>query len=519
MWSLSKLRLSQRVAAGYVVMALMLLALAGYAYSALLKLTNDMHLLTEDRIVKVVQARDIRDNLGDIGQDVRGLLLVDDPAFLQQALVRIGEERRLNGEMFKRLDESVKAPRGRALMEQAAKDRDGYNETVNTVIRLAREGSRQEAVAALITQVKPRQDTYVSSLEAFIDFQKELMEEADRAAEQTAAQAKVVLLVAAGLALAAATFLAWGVTRSVTRPLGGEPADVREAVAAIAAGDLSRHINARSSAPDSVVAAMVQMQASLRDIVTRVRSSSDSIATGSTQIATGNADLSQRTEAQASNVQQTAASMEELTVTVRQTADTATTATQLAIAAAGAATEGGRRVDGVVATMEDIAAASRQIADIISTIDGIAFQTNILALNAAVEAARAGEQGRGFAVVAGEVRNLAQRSAQAAKEIKVLIGTNMATVERGNQQVIAAGQAMKGIVDQVSRVSHLIEEMSSATVQQSSGIAQINQAVTQLDQTTQQNAALVEESAAAAESLRHQAGRLTDLVAVFKLTV
>ncbi|MGM9489264.1 methyl-accepting chemotaxis protein [Ideonella sp. YS5] len=307
------------------------------------------------------------------------------------------------------------------------------------------------------------------------------------------------------------------ITRGITRALGGEPGDVATVANAVAAGNLTTHIDTSRAAPGSVVAAMDHMQQSLRKVVSQVRASSDSIATGSSQIATGNADLSQRTEEQASNLQQTAASMEQLTATVKTNADTARQATQLAGSATAAAGQGGVVVGQVVRTMEGITASSKKIADIIGVIDGIAFQTNILALNAAVEAARAGEQGRGFAVVASEVRTLAQRSAAAAKEIKGLITESVEKVEAGSQQVGEAGRAMDDIVTQVQRVSDLIGEIGSATHEQTQGISQIGTAVSQLDQVTQQNAALVEESAAAADSLSQQAARLVEAVGIFTL--
>ncbi|MES2956857.1 MAG: methyl-accepting chemotaxis protein [Pseudomonadota bacterium] len=316
----------------------------------------------------------------------------------------------------------------------------------------------------------------------------------------------VAVLIGVGCALA--------ITRSITVPM-------REAMAVaerIGAGDLSSRITVRGNdETGQLLAALKQMNDSLVDIVGQVRNSSDSIATGSAQIATGNADLSQRTEEQASNLQQTAASMEELTATVKNNADTARQATQLADSASAVASEGGVVVGHVVATMEQITASSKKIADIIGVIDGIAFQTNILALNAAVEAARAGEQGRGFAVVAGEVRSLAQRSAQAAKEIKGLIGESVDKVEAGSRLCDEAGKTMGNIVSQVKRVTDLIGEITSASVEQSAGIGQIGDAVSQLDQVTQQNAALVEESAAAAESLKHQAAQLAQTVAQFRL--
>jgi methyl-accepting chemotaxis protein len=308
--------------------------------------------------------------------------------------------------------------------------------------------------------------------------------------------------------------LAVFISRSITVPL----AQAVKLTSTVAAGDLSARIEAhgRDEVAD-LLRSLSHMNDSLSGIVGQVRSSSDSIATGSSQIASGNADLSQRTEQQASSLQQTAASMEELSGTVKQSAETASQATQLAGAASSAATQGGHAVGQVVATMQEIAASSRKIADIIGVIDGIAFQTNILALNAAVEAARAGEQGRGFAVVASEVRSLAQRSAGAAREIKSLIGASVEKVELGARQVNEAGSTMDHIVTQVERVSQLISEISSAATEQSGGIAQVGQAVTELDRVTQQNAALVEESAAAAESLKQQADRLTQAVSVFRL--
>ncbi len=319
------------------------------------------------------------------------------------------------------------------------------------------------------------------------------------------------------IGLVAGAGLAWAVSRSVTRQLGGEPSEVVRLANAVAEGDLGHAIHVAPGDESSIVAAMARMQSGLSGIVGRVRASSDSIATGATQIAAGNTDLSQRTEQQASNLQQTASSMEELSSTVRHNADTAQQANQLAASASGAAAKGGEVVGQVVSTMQDISASSKKIADIIGVIDGIAFQTNILALNAAVEAARAGEQGRGFAVVAGEVRSLAQRSAEAAREIKALIGASVDKVEAGTRLVGAAGQAMTDIVAQVNRVTDLIGEISSATAEQTSGIDQVSTAVSQLDQVTQQNAALVEESAAAAESLRHQGNALAEVVGFFRL--
>jgi len=324
--------------------------------------------------------------------------------------------------------------------------------------------------------------------------------------------AVVLMLTFAGVA--AAIGMGVVIARSIARPLA-----VSVKVAdAVARGDLTiQLVPEGADEMTRLQQALVDMVLGLQKVVTTVRVGVDSVATASGEIASGNQDLSARTEQQASNLEQTAASMEQLSSAVKQNTESARQANQLAMAASEVAGRGGQVVGQVVDTMGQIQASSRKIAEIIGVIDGIAFQTNILALNAAVEAARAGEQGRGFAVVAGEVRNLAQRSAQAAREIKSLISDSVDKVESGSRQVTEAGKTMKDLVDQVRRVTDLLGEIASATTEQNSGIGLVNNAVSQLDKMTQQNAALVEQSAAAAASLREQAGQLTQAVAIFKI--
>ncbi len=335
-------------------------------------------------------------------------------------------------------------------------------------------------------------------------------------AKNASAYARMLWILGAIMALVAVTIaLCWvGLRRVLINPLNANIAHIQQ----IAQGDLTQPIQVEGRNEMSQLAASLQeMQQSLVRTVSNVRDGSDAIFTGASEISAGNNDLSARTEEQAASLEQTAASMEQLTATVKQNAENARQASQLALSASETAQKGGSVVDGVVKTMSDIAGSSKKIADITSVIDGIAFQTNILALNAAVEAARAGEQGRGFAVVAGEVRSLAQRSAQAAKEIKSLIEDSVNRVNAGSQLVGTAGDTMSDIVSAVTRVTDIMGEIASASDEQSRGIDQVGQAVTEMDRVTQQNASLVEESAAAAASLESQASRLSQSVAVFKI--
>jgi methyl-accepting chemotaxis protein len=322
----------------------------------------------------------------------------------------------------------------------------------------------------------------------------------------------VVLVIGAIISLAMVLII-----RNVRASLGGEPDQAARLAASIAQGDLTQVVEVRPHDTTSMMAAMHEMQDRLQRTIGEIRRSAESIALATQQIATGNGDLSQRTEQQAASLQETAASMEELTATVKQNADNARQASGLAHNASEIATRGNDVVSRVIGTMGEINDSSRQIADIIGVIEGIAFQTNILALNAAVEAARAGEQGRGFAVVAGEVRSLAQRSATAAKEIKALIETSTNTVETGASQVANAGSTMGEIVHSVRRVNEILEEISHASREQSAGIEQVNRAVGEMDQVTQQNAALVEQAAAAAHSLKDQVGVLREAISSFAL--
>ncbi|OYQ39894.1 methyl-accepting chemotaxis protein [Rhodoferax sp. TH121] len=375
-------------------------------------------------------------------------------------------------------------------------------------------GNPDEALQIMNGQYLPAMAAYIGAQKEMVELQKKQLNEAKEETERRRGANSVGIMV--GLAVIVSVIFAgtaW-LVRSIREPL----AQANELAARIAQGDLSSVITTnRADEFGSLLVSLRAMNESLASMVSQVRSSTDSIAIASAEIATGNNDLAQRTEQTSSNLQATASSMDNLTITVQQSADNARQASALAASASSVAQRGGEVVTQVVSTMQEIDASSKKINDIISVIDGIAFQTNILALNAAVEAARAGEQGRGFAVVASEVRSLAGRSAEAAKEIKGLIGTSVEKVESGTKLVTDAGATMQEIVQSVRRVADVIGEITAAANEQSSGIAGVNQAIGNLDQMTQQNAALVEESAAAAESLREQADRMKQAVAVFKV--
>ena len=413
-----------------------------------------------------------------------------------------------------RYTELEKSPGGLRIQEELATVRKSYLETRDKALAMKKAGDVAQARDFALKEFAPVVDRYNAVADKMVAYQIERSEAQAAEANALIRSYRMAVVVAGVAGLALLVVLSWVLVARIRQSLS----EVSGVARRIGEGDLSRpvQVSGRGEVAEMMLA-MQQMQASLVRIVGEVRLSSDSIATGSSEIATGNADLSQRTEEQASNLEETAASMEELTSTVKNNADTAHKAAALAGEASRAAVQGGEVVAQVVSPMEEISAASRKITDIISVIDGIAFQTNILALNAAVEAARAGEQGRGFAVVASEVRGLAQRSADAAREIKTLIGASVEKVENGTQLVSEAGRSMEGIAAQVQRVSDLIGEISSATSEQTTGISQVGEAVTQLDQVTQQNAALVEQSAAAADSLRHQAAKLAEVVSVFRL--
>ena len=445
---------------------------------------------------------------------LRNLALFDKPEITKGALEEIEAAKTSVAAQYALLEPLVQSAKGRDLLARMKQQRLAFVSQAEQYLALIGKGDKEQAAVLLVEQLRPAQLAYQAVIREQVEYQGEVTTAAGQRAEAAARALVINVFAAAAVATVVAIVLALTIIRSITRPL----AQAVEVADRVASGDLSGPIVVRSTDETGrLLDALQRMQQSLVNTVGQVRSNAEGVASASAQIASGNNDLSVRTEEQASALEETAASMEELGSTVRQNADNARQANQLAVSASNVAVQGGNVVAEVVETMKGIDASSQKIADIISVIDGIAFQTNILALNAAVEAARAGEQGRGFAVVAGEVRSLAGRSAEAAKEIKDLITASVERVAQGSALVDKAGATMTDVVASIRRVTDIMGEISAASSEQSAGVSQVGEAVTQMDQATQQNAALVEEMAAAASALNAQAGELVQAVAVFKL--
>ena len=518
--ALNHIRIKTKLMLGFICLAAVVLLVSGLALNSLSRANDRFSDYLEGANQRERLATAVRGAATRRAIAARNLILVTEPAdrVIEKAAVEKAQQD--VDEAVKNLRASVAAgarndatQADRDMVETIAQIEEKYRMVAGSILALELQGHREQAIAKMNAECRPLLAQLLKTTNDFVEHEHDLAVARAKAAEQAYSSDKAFMLITCLVAIGAATAMGWLLSNGVTRPLN-RAVKLAEAVAA---GDLRTDIVVdRGDETGQLLTALKSMNDSLGSMVGQVRQAADSIAVASTEIATGNMDLSSRTEQQASALQQTAASMQQMTGTVQHNADSSRQASVLAASAADVAGRGGQVVERVVHTMGDISESSRKIADIIGVIDGIAFQTNILALNAAVEAARAGEQGRGFAVVAGEVRTLAQRSAQAAKEIKQLIADSAEKVQAGSRLVDEAGTTMNDVVAQVRRMNDLIAEVNASTTEQSVGIGQVNQAVASLDHGTQQNAALVEESAAAAESLRQQAAALQNVISAFK---
>jgi methyl-accepting chemotaxis protein-1 (serine sensor receptor) len=506
----------------FSILVTILVGVSLIAIQSLSQAQQDFDGFVSDEFSRGSLARDIRAAASARAISARNLIILNGPEDIKAESLAVQVAHDRVQERLALLKSTVAKAQGvgadeRALLDKIDKLEQQYGPVALAIVAKAVSGQKEAAILQMNEQCQPLLKQLISSTS---EYSKLIAAAGGNEIKRSGEKFRTnrFMLVAGSIAsVVIAILLATLIHRSLMRSLGADPAQLSAAARRVASGNLGPVDGSANAPQNSVLASLGEMQNALAGIVSGVRSSATSIEAGSREIASGNNDLSQRTEQQAHSIQQSAASMEEMTVNVQQSSETALQATRLATSARAAAEHGGTVVSQVVSTMEDISSSSRRIGDIISVIDGIAFQTNILALNAAVEAARAGEQGRGFAVVATEVRTLAQRSAQAAKEIKTLIEASVERVEAGTTLVHSAGTAMTGIVGEVNRVADLIATISGATREQSTGISQIGSAVSQIDQTTQQNAALVEEMAAAAATLNEQANALVQSVAVFQV--
>ncbi|MDI1271757.1 MAG: methyl-accepting chemotaxis protein [Polaromonas sp.] len=510
--------IGMRLGGAFGALALLLLLCVGFGVLRLNSLNTSMQSLLEHEARASVLSAELVAQAHEITSALGRAVMSDTGDQIQANLKQADKVRADNAKtktlLVKALDKDV----ARAALKDIEAAETAYRAGIDKAVAAVKNGDTDAARVALNEKSQLSVEAvYLGALKKLDALLHSEMEAAQAQADSAYATGRNLLLTAALIALTLAAVLGFWITLSLLKQLGGEPEYAAGITQQIAAGDLSAEITLKPGDQSSLLHAIKSMRDSFGTIVGQVRQGSENVSTASAEIAQGNNDLSARTEQQASALEETAASMEELSSTVKQNADNAKQANQLAISASTVAVKGGEVVAQVVGTMKGINDSSRKISDIISVIDGIAFQTNILALNAAVEAARAGEQGRGFAVVASEVRSLAGRSADAAKEIKTLISDSVQRVEQGTALVDQAGVTMTEVVSSIRRVTDIMGEISAASNEQSLGVAQVGEAVTQMDQATQQNAALVEEMATAASSLKTQAQDLVSTVAVFKL--
>jgi methyl-accepting chemotaxis protein len=513
--TLKQTRIGTRLGIGFGLVLTLLAIIAGLGVMRLASLNQSVATLADHRVINLEVAYEWSAHLQDTAIRMRNVLLLEDPQEIAYELEAIRKDQQLRTQALDTLTNSLTLPEGKAKLADVVAARAKYLPNERRFLEYIAAGDKSAANELLIGAVRPTQLANIQALQHLVEFEKGAVEDDRHAAAVQYANSRNIMLVIAALALLIGIAAATYITRDLLRKLGGEPEYAAAIASSIAAGQLDIEIHLKPGDRSSLLAAMQAMRDSLLQIVTKVRTAADAVQQGTQQLSDGNDNLNLRTQEQASALEETASSMEQMTASVKQNADNTRQTTQRALDVRAQAERGGTVVNRAVAAMTGINDSSKKIADIIGVIDEIAFQTNLLALNAAVEAARAGEQGRGFAVVATEVRNLAQRSASAAKQIKQLITDSVGKVREGSELVNESGKTLAQIIQSVSEVAHIVAEMSAASSEQASGIDQVNTAITQMDSVTQQNAALVEEATATSKAIEQQAAELVQLIAYF----
>jgi methyl-accepting chemotaxis protein len=519
---MGKWKVSTRLTIGFSVILVLLLIVAALGFSGMSSIRDKVDAITKVNNVETAYVVSMTTSVRVRAIGVRNIGLFDDAQLIATEADNVTAQEQRYADASAKLAEMIVATpdptqKKKALFDAIVQSDAKTRPLLQKAVALGKEGHTDELKTLLTEEIHPAQRQWLINLDQLNALEKEMTDEAAASAEAVYQSLRTTMAVVTVLALLAGFIAGALILRSVLKQLGGEPANAQLMAQEIAQGNLTVAIALAKGDEDSLMASLEKMRVQLGSIVKDIKHSSESIAIAAGEIAQGNLDLSKRTEEQAASLEETASSMEEITSTVVQNTENAKQGSRLAEAASVTARKGGDVVQDVVKTMRNIAESSSKVTDIIASVEGIAFQTNILALNAAVEAARAGEQGRGFAVVASEVRTLAQRSSAAAKEIKSLIETSASHVEVGSKLVADAGQTMEEVMTSIHQVTSLMSEISAASSEQSSGIGQINIAVSQMDEMTQQNAALVEEASSAAQSMSTQADSLRAAVAIFKV--
>jgi len=514
--NMSTLTVKAKMIIGYATILIFLTIVAVAGLYGMADSNEKLKHVTEVNNVKITLLEDMSNSVHVVSRVIRSLTLIKEQAMYDHEFPKIAQARAEYEKAFGELQKMPLDQKGQDIVAEIKANMTNAREKNNQFLELAK-ADKEQAVEFLLKEANPANQLWQDHIHEFVNLQREKSKSDELIAAKEYSELRFLIIIISIAAVASSTLIGTLITCSLVRQLGAEPFYVRNVARKIATGDLTVEIDVGDAQAESLIFAINEMRDKLADIVSQVAQGAETISNASEEITIGNLDLASRSETQASALEETASSMEELTSTVKQNADNSRQANQLAASASDVAIKGGKMVSEVISTMASISDSSKKIIDIISVIDGIAFQTNILALNAAVEAARAGEQGRGFAVVASEVRNLAQRSASAAKEIKTLISDTVEKVATGARKVDEAGQTIDEVVVSVRKVSDVINEISAASHEQSAGIDQIHEAINHMDETTQQNSSLVEEAAAASQSLNDQATNLRQLVTSFKL--